>query len=131
MFYSYDLTIPADTAAASPAQSDVEVPRGLVHRVEIQFPPGCRGLVHVRVLHALYQVWPTNPDGDFATDGFVIGWNESWELVDEPEVLRLEGWSPGTAFPHTITFRFGVLEATSPAELLVPALVPVLGILEV
>lgn len=133
MFWAFDLVIPAATPATLPVELDVDLVPGLLHRVEIQFPTGCRGHVHVQVYQEGHQLFPTNPDADFTTDGYTIAWNESHELVEGQAQLTLRGWSPQAAFPHTITFRFGVLEAARPVPPVFPPLepVPVLGILEI
>lgn len=133
MFYSFDLTIPAGTAAASPVELDVDLVPGVIHRVEIQFPLGCRGLVHIQVWQEFHQVWPTNPGGTLAGNGDLIAWNDNHELVEGQSRLTLRGWSPGTAFEHVITFRFALLAAAAapPPAPPLPALVPVLGTLEI
>ena len=123
MFYSFDLTIPANTTELAPVEEDVELVAGLVHHVELQFPRGCVGLVHVRVFHALHQLWPANPDGDLSGENALIGWNEEWELEREPLALTLQGWNLDDSYAHTITFRFALREAKGGASAL-PALQP-------
>ena len=108
MFYSFDLTIPRLTTEADPATAVAEMNFGRIHRVEVQFPRGCYGLVHVRVLHALHPLWPSNPDGDLAGDGFVIVWDDEFDFVQEPPFLTLQGWNDDDTYPHVITFRFGI-----------------------
>lgn len=122
MFYEYCLTIPANTLAIAPVNQEVELDHGRIVAVEVQFPRGCRGLVHVQVRRELHQLWPTNTDGDLAGEDARIGWVEDMEFTEEPYTLTLRGWSPGTEFEHTITFRFNVLPISPP-----PA-APVLGL---
>ncbi len=109
MFYDRALTIPANTARASVVSSELVLTYGVIHRVEVEFPEGCAGLAHFRVRRFEHQVWPTNPGGDFATNGHVITWNDYLQMYDEPFTLQLEGWNVDNTFPHTITLRVGVL----------------------
>ena len=132
MFYSFDLVIPANTPAAAPLALDVDLAGGLVHHVELQFPRGCVGLVHVRVFHLSHQVYPANPGGDIAGDGSLIGWGEELELRGELTTLRLQGWNLDDTFAHTVTFRFALTPARGGegASVLTPPPFPVLGTLE-
>ena len=133
MFYVFAVTIPANTAATAPVEQHVDLVPGVIHRVELQFPRGCVGLVHVQVWQEFHQLFPTNPGADFATDGFIIAWNDAHELVDGQARLTLRAWNLDDTFPHTIPFRFAVLAAPAPpaTSLLIPLPEPVLGTLEV
>lgn len=133
MFYSFDVVLPASTTEASPVEVEAEMVPGSIHRVEVQFPLRCAGLAHLRILHALHQVWPGNPGGSLAGDGAIVAWDEHWLLDQEPFALILQGWNDDDSFPHTITVRFALREAAGPgrASLLVPEPPPALGTLEV
>jgi len=116
MFYDFSLTIPANTPQSSPQRQRIKLTQGVIHKVEIQFPSGCAGLVHVLIRDLEQQVWPTNRDGSFASDNYVISFIEFYELKEPPYEFELEGWNEDDTFDHTITFRFGVL----PREALEP-----------
>lgn len=109
MLYEFDLVVPANTAKASPAELVARLVPGTVTMVAVQYPAGVRGLVHTRVLRGGLQVWPTGADQTFKANNYVITWQEDYDLLDEPLEFVLQGWSPGTAFSHTITFRFALL----------------------
>lgn len=109
MLYEYDLVVPANTLAASPASLEMPLSRGIITKIEAQFPAGCQGVVLVVVRRALHQVWPTNPDGQLKANAYVISTPEHYELLESPYQLQAYGWSPGTTYSHTITLRFTVL----------------------
>jgi hypothetical protein len=115
MFYEFALTIPANTPATSPLEQTVQLSPGTISYVEIQFPRGTVGLVHVRVRRTLHQVWPTNPDGDIAAEGVNVSWSDDYDLSEPPFELTLSGYNLDDSFPHTITFRFQVVAAPTPA----------------
>lgn len=108
MFYDKVLTIPANTLAASPEELELQLTHGVITHVEVEFPPGCHGMVYVYVRRGSHQVWPTNPDSQFASDGRAIVWDDYYELFDDPYVLTVGGYSPDTSYDHEITFRFEV-----------------------
>ena len=116
MLYEYALTIPANTAEASPATMDAPLAPGTVVRVDVQFPTGCVGLVHVQIWSGEHQVWPGNLDGDISAEGLVVSWPEDYDLEDEPFTLVLRGWNDDDTFPHTITFRFAIISLAAKEE---------------
>lgn len=109
MYYDFSFTVPANTTKKSAEELDVKLTSGVVHRVEVGFDSGCRYMVYVAIKKGLHQVWPTNPQGAFNSDNFTIVINEFYPLTTAPYMLRLVGWSPNTAYEHTVHLRFGVL----------------------
>lgn len=109
MFYEYDLTVPAGTAATSPATTRAILTRGHVTAVHVMFPEGCAGLVRTAADRGASQIWPSNPDDFFKGDDLVIPWREDYPLDDEPLEFILKGWSPVARFAHTVTWRFEVI----------------------
>jgi hypothetical protein len=114
MFYEFKLTIPANTPATDPTEQTVQLSPGIISHVELQFPRGTVGLVHVVVRRALHQVWPTNPDGDIAAEGINVSWADDYDLSEPPFELTLSGYNLDDTFDHTITFRFELIAAPPP-----------------
>lgn len=109
MFYRYSLTVPANTPSTAPIATTMRLSHGIINQIEIGFPPGCAGLVHVSIFHFEHQAWPTNPDNDFAWDDYnVTIRNEAFGLVTRPYNLTLRAWSEDNTFPHTIVCRLGI-----------------------
>ena len=108
MFYNHELTIAANTDADSPVEELIKLTHGVITHVEVEFPPGCAGLVHAYIRQKLYQVWPSNPAGKFRTDGRAIVWAEYYELFDTPYEVIVGGWNTDDTFAHAITFRFEI-----------------------
>ena len=105
MIYEYDLTVPANTPANAPAILDMPLAQGVIHKIAVVFPAGCRHQVKVIIRRALHQVWPTNPDGQLKGDFFPIEGPVWYELDEAPFKLEAYGWSPDTTFNHTVTIR--------------------------
>lgn len=109
MLFEYELTVPADTAEASPVTLEALLCAGTVTRVDVQFPAGCAGMVNVAIWRHDHQVWPINLDGAIAGEDAIISWPVSYDLEDEPFAFTIKGWSPGTTYDHLITVRFALL----------------------
>jgi len=109
MLFEYPLTVPADTAEASPEPLECPLAAGTVTRVAVQFPAGCAGMVCVSIWRSDHQVWPVNLDEGIAGDNTVVEWPESYDLDDDPFGFEVRGWSPDTTYDHVITLRFALL----------------------
>lgn len=109
MFYSFDLEIPANTAEDEPVELTAGLTWGVLTHVELEFPPGCAGLAKVAILHRRHQIWPTNIDRWFYTDGRIISWDDFFELLEPPFDLVLLGYNDDDTYPHTPIVRFEVL----------------------
>lgn len=109
MFYNFPLTLTLGTAEASLEEEEAKLTHGVIHRLEIEFPAGCSGLAHLRILHLDHQLWPTNPGGNFASDNHVIIIDDYYQLYDGPYTLKLQGWNEDETYDHTVTVRIGIL----------------------
>lgn len=84
------------------------VAKGLVYRVEIEFPPGCSGLLSVKIFDGGYQVWPSNLDGVFRSDGYTIAFDDSYLKTAAPFEFRIETVNVDDTWEHTINVRVGM-----------------------
>lgn len=109
MFFEYPVTVPAGRLKAAPVVEELLLSAGAITRVDVQFPAGCSGMVHASIWRHDHQLWPVNLDNDIAGEDAIISWPESYDLEEEPFSVTVKLWSPGTTYPHTITFRFALL----------------------
>lgn len=109
MFYDFAITVAASTTEANATTQRMKLTKGVVHRLEIQFPDGCAGLAHVRILEDGHQFAPTNPSGNFASDGHTIVIDEHYELQSSPYSFKAVVWNDDDTYSHTIYVRVGVL----------------------
>lgn len=106
--YEFDLTVPANTLASAPVSAEHLLTPGLVTRLAVQFPAGCVSMVLAQVLREGSVVWPNNPDSAAKANGFVIESATEIDVSDRPYSLIARAWSPGTTYPHVLTFRYEV-----------------------
>ena len=116
MYYDFAVVVPAGTKEATPVEQTLKLTKGIIHRVEVEFPGGCKGYVSLVILHEEHQLYPTDPDGVFNSNGYTIPIDDYFPLDTAPYELKAKGWSPNAVYDHTITVRIGVL----PEELLSP-----------
>ncbi len=132
MHFVYDLIVPKDTAELSPEISRVKITRGKITRTQVRFFQGPHNQVKVKLLHGLYQILPVAGSEALIGDGQVFDVPMNYPLEDPTPELTLVGWSPGTKYPHTISF-FIDLEPKSAddrqawLDLFLPALSPAGG----
>lgn len=113
MIFVEHLTIPAGTGETSPVSVNIPIIKGTITLVSVQFPPGVNALAHVKILWGLYQLFPSNEQGDFSTGGETVVWDEQIEITAEPLQLVMKGWNDDTTYDHTITLRLVMRPATT------------------
>lgn len=111
MYYEFAITVSANTAESSPVEQYLKLTHGLIHHIEIQFPIGCAGLAHCQLLSPNFGSLPTNPSGDFSSDGYTIPIDENLEFFAEPYIIKARLWNDDETYPHTITIRVGMFES--------------------
>lgn len=130
MFYDFAISIPAGRPEDDPVEVELNLTHGIIHRVEVEFYPGPRRYVFVRILHHRHQLWPTNIDSAFCTDAYTIAFDEYQELKEAPYNLTVLAYSPAADYPHVVTVRIGILESKG-ALLLLTALKGLMKLLRV
>lgn len=108
MLFSFDLTVPANTAEADALKLAITLPPGTIDQVEVVIPSGCVGLARTWATRGASQIWPTNPDAMFSGNGNPLLWAEDYDLDDAPFGFTLHAFNLDDTFPHTLTWRFSL-----------------------
>lgn len=109
MFDEFKLTVPANTAAASPVSTRMRLSSGVLHFVELVFPPGCKHMVHVRIERGGKTLFPRTRANSIVGDTFPIRWFDWIELKPGDNELTFLGWSPDTQRQHQLVCRLAWL----------------------
>ena len=109
MFYVKDISTPANTSRLSPVVSDIKVWSGVIHRVEVVFPPGPSGLLHVTIWHGGHQVYPSTEGMNFAGDNESSEFNDFYPLPLGFNTITVKTYNEDDTYAHTCRVRFGVL----------------------
>lgn len=109
MFYAWDIKITKGKKEEDPKIQILKLSKGVITRADIKFPPGCHGLVKVRLRRYESQLAPLSRDEWVTGDGETVPTEAYYELVEAPFQLKFVGCSPGTSYDHTVTVRMQVL----------------------
>ena len=108
MFFDHRVTVPANTTQASPHRETLPLDAGTVTQVDVVFPPGPAGLLHVTIWQGAAQLWPSNGDGSFASDAETLSWAEDFDLLQPPHELTAVCWNDDDSYPHSAVLRFAL-----------------------
>lgn len=111
MFYSFDVTVTTSHTAENPKHDKVKVARGILTRTLVQFPNGLRAAIRTRVQREGASLYPSNPSGHLASDGYTIEINDHYQINDAPYEFDIYSWSLADSKSHTITWMFEVQES--------------------
>jgi len=110
MIYSFDITTPENTAETAPLRTTVKLARGIIHQVDIDFPPGPAGLLRVAIELGAHRLWPSTGNAWFRGDDRLISFPEWFPLLWPPYTLDIVTWNADTEYSHIVIVRFGILE---------------------
>jgi len=119
MNYAFNITTPAQTPETNKLKTVMKLFRGLINKVEIQFPPGPAGLLHVHINRANHQVWPANAESHYIGDDQTIVIPAKYELDQPPFQFECFTWNEDDTFDHLVIIRFDI-ELAIPEQLLTP-----------
>lgn len=108
MIYVFDFETTKNTPESSKAKTILALQGGVVYRLQIRFPPGPSHLLHLKINRGLHQVWPNNPDADFADDDTVITFDDRYRLLTPPFQFEAYTWNTDTVYDHRIIIQIGL-----------------------
>jgi len=123
VIYSKYISTKIETYAITPLQTVLKVTRGLVYKVEIDFPPGPSGLLKVQIYDGGHQLWPSTPGEYFITDGYCISFDDTLLKLVAPFQFDIYTWNEDEEHPHGVTIRIGMVSS----ELYMARFLPTFG----
>lgn len=108
MIYSATITLQPNTTEESAVKTVLEINKGLIWRIEVEFPAGCCGLVHLQIFDCSYQVFPATPDESLRGENVIVGYDDLYLKNAAPYELTLKIWNDDEAHEHTIQVRIGM-----------------------
>jgi len=110
MIYRFSITTPASTTTAAKQKTILQLARGIIHRIEIDFPAGSMGALHLGIYRGLHQVWPSNTGEEFSADNREIVFAEYYEMFWTPYILEAHTWNESLNNDHELIIRIGLLQ---------------------
>lgn len=114
--YSLDITTDANTAEASKKLTQMKVNDGVIHKIDIVFPPGCAGLVKMQMLDGGHQFVSSTEGQYLSGDSETINIPEFYEIEGGTRNITIKTWNLDDTYPHTIQVRIYIL----PKNVLLP-----------
>ena len=122
MIYSASITTDAGTAEGSKADVFLGIIPGLIWMIEVDFPPGCCGLLHVQVFDGLYQVLPATVGESLHGDAVTQHYDDLYFKGAAPGELKIRTWNDDNTWPHTTQVRVGLAATKAEMSRYIPAL---------
>ncbi|MGH9487136.1 MAG: hypothetical protein ACRD04_06040 [Terriglobales bacterium] len=111
MIFSAAITTPKLTSSTSPLITAIPIVMGTITGVRVFFPPGVNALAHIKLLWGLYQIFPSNEQGDFAGGDVLFEWPEDISILTEPTQITAVTWNDDDTYEHTISVHIIVTPA--------------------
>lgn len=109
MLFVYNITTNASVAATNKKLTILKLTHGIITQLDVQFPPGPNGYLHLQITDGLHQVFPLNPEGDFASSFVNISFREYLPLLSVPYELQAYTWNLDDTYAHLVIVRIGIL----------------------
>ncbi len=109
MIYISDVDTPSGQAKATPLITPIKVTKGLVYKIEIEFPPGAAGLHHIVIYDGFYQAWPTTPGVTFHGGWSLIGFDDTYMKMNPPFEFTAYSWNLDDEYDHAVQIRLGMV----------------------
>lgn len=108
MLFEHDILIETTHLVTNKKKTTIKLTHGVIHRLSIYFPPGCRHYVRCTVNRGLHQIYPTNPDGYIKGNALEVTGDVFHTMFIDPYQVEVYGWNAEATYDHTITVRFWV-----------------------
>ncbi len=108
MIYAASITTLPGRTEATATRTTLKITSGLIWLLEVDFPAGCVGLVHVQIFDGKYQLFPASPGKNFAGDGQLLTYDDLYLKEVAPFELTVVTWNEDELWTHHIQVRVGM-----------------------
>jgi len=109
MFYAFSLEPTSSWADDTLYEVEMKLTAGIIHQVDVLFQADCDHLQHVQILHANYQLWPSNRGASLRGNATVISFREFYEIHSGDAPLTARFWSYGATAWSEVIVQIGLL----------------------
>jgi len=122
MIYASTITTPAETAEGAKEDVTLKITSGLIWMLEVDFPPGCCGLLHVQIFDGLYQVFPASTGESLHGDAVTVHFDDLYFKQAAPFELKIRTWNDDETWQHVTQVRVGLAASRAEMSRYMPAL---------
>lgn len=112
MIYQFNISTLAGTSELSPKKTKLKLEKGIIHKLEVDFPSGSQHNLRLRILEGGHVAWPRNPSSDFRGDNVLIEFREHYPMTRDPLELWAHTWNTDDTNNHVLIIRIGMLPKT-------------------
>lgn len=91
------------------ARSQLRITKGLVYKVEVQFPYGSAGLSGIAIFDGAFSVWPSNIGEFFTGDNVVISFEDLYLKEQPPYHFDIYAYNLDDTHKHKVFVRVGLV----------------------
>jgi len=110
MIYTLTVETPKEIFSDNKQRRSISITKGLVYKVEIAFPPGSMGLLHVAIFDGSYQLWPSTPGETFYADSYTLEFEDLLLKLVLPWEFQIETYNDDDTHPHALQIRIGMVD---------------------
>jgi len=110
MLHSKHIILTEGKTEATATRRQFRVNKGIIYQVWIEFPPGCSGLVKVRVYHEGHPFLPVDKDAYISGNNYVFVYPVFYEIKEAPELITIEAWNEDETYKHTIHVQMLIVD---------------------
>jgi len=122
MIYASSITTDEGTAEGAKADVILKIISGLIWMFEVDFPPGCCGLLHVQLFDGLYQVLPASVGESLHGDNVTMRFDDLFFKQAAPFELKIRTWNDDDIWSHMTQVRIGLAASRAEMSRYMPAL---------
>ena len=109
MLHSKHIPLEANKTEEQATITSFKVNMGVIYRIWVSFPPGCSGLVNLRIYHESHPFLPVDKDAYITGDSYTFVYPIFYEIKTQPEQITIEAWNTDEVYPHTIHVQFLII----------------------
>ena len=111
--YEQTITSPRATVVGSPTTQDMTLEKGEVSWVQIRFPKGPSGLLHIAIFagDGTTQLWPGGTATWFVGDDETVEFDTEYKIVIQAAAYKLvlKAYNEDDTYPHSALVRAWVI----------------------
>jgi len=110
MLHAKHITLTEGKTEATATDTQFRVNKGVIARVWVHFPPGCVGLVKLRIYHQGHPFLPVEEDKYLRGDSYTYEFPVMFEIKQSPEIINIRAWNEDETNKHTIDVTFLIID---------------------
>ncbi len=109
MLHAKHITLTKGRTEATSTDTEFYVNKGVIARIWVHFPPGCAGLVKLRIYYQGHPFLPVENDAHIRGDAYTYEFPVMFEILQQPMRITIRAWNEDAVYEHTIDVSFLII----------------------